>query len=972
MSEWFRRISLDSPQWLALLAVLLPIWWAAAKKGLSGRQAKLASVVRTLLVVLLTLAAAGLTLKLPAKRLGVVFVLDRSASMPEEARSEALQFVRDAGEHMRDGDRAAVVVVGDGAVVETEPREHLELAAVESVVSPHQTDLAAGLRLGEALMPSDYTRRIVVLSDGEETRGDAIAQAASAAEDVELWTAPYDRAQADEVLLEGLGAPDQVPEGAAFELRVVARARKPATGTLHLYRNDLLLGSLPVELQGGRADLFTIRQEADESGFLRYRATLEVDGEVDAVPQNNVAVTTVAVEGRPRILYVEGKTGQGHYLETVLEQEGLAVDVIAPGEMSASLASLQPYSALILSDVPAYALTERQMEVIRRYVRDLGRGFAMFGGDESFGVGGYYSTPIEEVLPVRMDIQDKKYFPTLSMALAIDKSGSMGGVGPAEKLGMAKEAAIQTTQLMADRDRVGVISFDGAAAWAVPMTTLIHRKRIAETISKMQAGGGTDVYPALKESYAALHREATAQKHIILLSDGVTWGGDFETLIRMGARRDITLSTVAIGDDADRHSMEQWARWGGGRYYLVTKPEHVPRIFTREAMLATRSFLVEEPFQPVLGAPSPVTRGLEDLALPTLRGYVATEPKPRSVVSAWARRDENTPLLATWRHGLGRTAAWTSDCKNRWAGPWIGSEAYTRVFTQLARWLSASEGSADVQAYAELDRGVLSVTVDAYDHEGDFRNFLEGEARFIGPDLSVRSRPLQQIAPGRYRAQVDAQEDGSHLVGIFLRDADGNEVAQTTAEAAQPYSPEYRPASGGGALLAELSRVGRGRDLAGAEPGQVFTPPLVPRLVPHPLWPLLVLLAALLLLADVAIRRVDWSFLWRRAATVPELEVYRPAGPRPKAARRWRPRRKERKRREKRARPAGAPADEDGVTVEPAIVPTAATTAGNPLGDRPVEPEQTAPEPEGPANAYVGGLLAARRRARDKTGGDKK
>ena len=950
--DLFRRLTLDAPEWMLLLLVLVPMWWAAGRKTLQGRQAKVAAVLRTLLILLIALAAAGLTLKMPAKRLGVVFVLDRSASLPEAARAEALQFVQDAAESMNEQDKAAVVVVGDGAMVELEPTEDFALAGVESRVSPHQTDLAAGLRLAEAVMPSDYTRRIVVLSDGEETRGDAIAQAASAGEDVELWARAWDRQEADEVLLEGLTAPDQVAEGSAFELRVVARAQHKTQGTLHLYRNERLLGSLPVELQGGRADLFVLRQDADESGFLRYRATLEVEG--DAVPQNNVAVTTVAVEGRPRVLYVEGKKGQGRYLETVLEAEGMSVDVIQPGELSASLVALQPYSAVLLSDVPAYALTDRQMEVLRRYVRDLGRGFAMLGGDESFGVGGYYRTPVEEILPVRMDIQDKKYFPSLSMAMAIDKSGSMGGVGPAEKLGMAKEAAIQTTDLMAERDRIGVISFDGAASWAVPMTSLVHRSRIQDASSKMQAGGGTDIYPALKESYGALHRESTAQRHIILMSDGVTMGGDFETLIRMGTRRDITLTAIAIGDDADRHSMEAWAKWGGGRYYLVTKPEHIPRIFTREAMLATRSFLVEEPFRPVLGAPSPVTRGLEDVKLPLLGGYVATEPKPRSTVAMWARQDENTPLLATWRHGLGRTAAWTSDCKARWAKDWVGTEAYTRTFTQLVRWLAASEGTADVQAHAELDRGVMSVTVDAYDADGEFRNFLEGDARFIGPDLSVETRPLQQIAPGRYRAQIDATQDGSHLVGVFLRDAEGNTVGGATAEAAQPYSPEYRPAAGGAALLAEVTRIGRGRPLAGEPPGVVFTPPSVPRMVPHPLWPPLLILAALVLLADVAARRLDWGFLRRAPAAAATLSIFRPAPPRAKkkAGRKPRPR----KPKKPKAAPVAAPARKIEI---PEVDPDT-----NAPGDLPVG--QTEPTPAEPENQYVGGLLAARRRAREK------
>jgi uncharacterized membrane protein len=792
-------------------------------------------------------------------------------------------------------------------------------------------------------MPSDTTRRIIVLSDGEETRGDAVGQAASADVDVELWTVPFARMQGDDVLLEGMTAPDQVPEGGAFELRVVARSAAPTKGTLHLYRGDAHIGSLPVQLTGGRADLFVLRQEASRPGLLRYRAVLETDDAADAIPQNNVAVATVAVEGRPRILYAEGKPGAGVHLAAVMRGEGVEVDVVGPGEIPATLAALQPYAAVLLSDVPAYAMTERQMKVLSRYVRDLGRGLAMFGGDESFGVGGYYRTPIEDILPVRMDIQDKRFFPSLSMVFAIDKSGSMGGTGEAEKLGMAKEAAIQSSQLMSDRDRIGVVSFDSAASWAVPMTTLNHRGKVISAISKMRAGGGTDAYVALKEAYAALAREPSAQKHIVLLSDGITYGADFEVMIKLGARRDITLSTVAFGADSDIASMDMWAKWGGGRAYLVQRPENIPRIFTREAMLATRSFLVEETFTPTLGAPHAITKGLGSIAVPPLHGFVATEPKKRARVSMWADEKQGTPLLATARIGLGRSLAWTSDVKPRWARDWVGTEAYTRLFTQSIRWLAAYEEGSDVQASAELDHGILTVTVDAYDAEGGFRNFLEGEARFIAPDLSVRSVPLQQSGPGRYVARSLVTSDGSHLVGVVLKDRDGNEVGRSVAEAAQPYSPEYRPVGGGAALLAEVARVGRGRMLTPADAELVFTPPETPRLVPHALWPALVVLAALLWLLDAAIRRLEWP-LWgpRPALATPVQAAPRPA-----------------------ARPAARPrprAPAPRIVERPPELPPAFEEVEQ-VPEEPVEEKK----PETASERYLGGLLAARRRARSKT-----
>jgi len=933
-------VTFEAPEYLLLLLLLVPLYLAAGRRTFTAGRPRLAAVARVLVLIAVVLAAAGLTIRLPSDRLGVVFVLDRSASLPEATRGESLTFVNAAAATMSNTDRAAVVVVGDGAMVEREPASGLTLPSVESAVSPHQTDLASGIRLAEALVSSDTTRRIVVLSDGEETRGDAVGQAGSAEPDVELWTLPYARDDVDEVLLEGMSAPDQVAEGGTFELRVVARAGAPTSGTLHLYRGDAHLGSLPVELTGGRADLFVLRQEADLPGTLRYRAVLETADDADAIPQNNVAVTTIAVQGRPRVLYAEGKPGMSGHLASVLRAEGVEVDVVGPGEIPATLPALQPYAAVLLSDIPAYAMTERQMQVLARYVRDLGRGIAMLGGDESFGVGGYYRTPVEDVLPVRMDIQDKRFFPSLSMVFAIDKSGSMGGTGRAEKLGMAKEAAIQSSQLLADRDRVGVVSFDSAASWAVPMTQLTNRAKVVAQISKMRAGGGTDAYVALKEAYRAMAKENSAQRHIVLLSDGITHGADFETMIKMGTKRDVSLSTVAFGGDSDIASMEIWAKWGGGRSYLVAAPEHIPRIFTREAMLATRSFLVEETFTPTLGAPDPVTKGLDRVAMPPLHGFVATESKPRSRVALWADEEEGSPLLATARIGLGRSLAWTSDVKPRWARDWVGTEAYTQTFTQALRWLTATGESSDVQASADLDRGVLTLTVDAFDAEGGFRNFLEGEARFIAPDLTVRTVALQQSAPGRYVARDRVAADGSHLVGVVLKDPEGNEVGRAVAEAAQPYSPEYRAQGGGRALLEEVARVGRGRAITPADARAVFTPPEAPRLVPHALWPPLVILAALLWLLDTAVRRLEWP-LWGRSPA-PAIAAPAPAAPAPRAPRSRRVPRIERE--------AAPPPD-----LPPAFE----------------EHEEPAPPPEPVVETaeerYVGGLLAARRRARSRT-----
>ncbi|MFT6159496.1 MAG: putative membrane protein [Myxococcota bacterium] len=926
-------LSFERPEFLLLLLLVLPIFglaiWSKRKASLFRRL--FAAGVRSFLLLLLLLAMAGLTRNKPVDALAVMFVVDQSASIDIAGQRQALEFMRDSLKHREDDDLVGVVVFGADALVEMEPREEVDLQGLESAPSPHQTDIAAGVRLASALLPADRARRIIVLTDGEETRGDVGTQALlTAGDDLEIAVLPLTTTGGADALLEDILAPARVDEGAAYDVRVVARSTTPTTGKLRMYRNDEYMGEVPVELGGERADVFTFRQEAEESGLYRYRATLTVDDPAaDRVPQNNQVISTVQVNGRSRVLYVEGYIDQATHLSTALRGEGLNVDVIPPEELPAGLSGLRPYEAVIFSDVPAYMLTRRQQEAMQSYVRDLGRGFIMVGGDQSFGLGGYYETPIEETLPLNMDIKDKTRFPKMAMAMAIDKSCSMSGA-PME---MAKEAGVLTAELLSERDMLGVIGFDHSAAWIVPLTEMTERQSVIDTIGTLRVGGGTDIYPALDRSIRGLNATDAALKHSIILSDGMTSPADYQTLIEAAAASGVTISAVAIGGYADRVTMENFARWGGGSYYLVTDPNAIPAIFTRETMLASRSFLIEEPVRPLFRSPSDLLRGISTKDLPVFQGYVGTEAKRRATVALTVPDDEHeAPLLAHWRYGLGRSVAFTSDVKPRWSGRWVATPEYTRFWTQIVRWAVGTGDDANLDMVSEIRDGELIITVDAFDVNGNFRNFLSGEARIVAPDLSVRPVELRQIAPGRYQAITTVDQDGSWLVGVQLESGD-DVVGQAVAEAVQPYSPEYRPRGAGRALAQELGRLGGGGVLT--DPASVFARPPSPRMVPHPLWPWLLLLLPFVFLFDVAVRRLGLT----------------PRGPVSTVA---------------RAVTQGAKGQRRFRTVKP-VKKTTRTTAGVPEVVEPEFEEASFPEPEiVDPTSYAGRLLAARKKARDK------
>ncbi len=933
------NLAFDRPEflWLALLAVPIVALVFRSQRRVSRRRMATALALRLALLAALVASLSELTLRRPVDDLGVVFVLDRSASVGSAGRADALEFVRQAVTHQERNDTAGVVVFGADAAVEREVQHSLELASVESTPSPHQSDLAAGLRLGTALLPADRTRRLVLLSDGEQTRGDAAAQVLlTATDDLKISVVEVGRRGGPEALLEDVLAPARVDQGAAYEVRVVARAGTDTTGTLRLYRNDAYLGEMPVTLVAGRARILAFRQQATEPGLVRYRATLEVDEADDSQPENNQVVTTVQVSGRPKVLVVARDPERMRHLVTVLQGEGLTVDLVDIGNLPPELSRLRPYEAVFLSDVPAYQVPKPTQRALQAYVRDLGRGLVMLGGDQSFGLGGWYRTPVEDALPVRMDIEDKTQFPKLAMVLAVDKSCSMGG-GAGSKLGMAKEAAIQSAELLSERDLLGIISFDGASSWVSPLADLTDRQRVFDDIEALRSGGGTDIYPAVDNGIKALVDSDAALKHLIVLSDGHTSPGAYEPLIRGAHNGDgITVSTVSIGAGSDVQLMKDLARWGGGNAYTVTDKHAIPAIFTRETLLATRSFLLEEPFVPAVASPSELTRGLDGVAWAELGGFVATEPKSRAIVALTGPGPgadaKPLPLLAHWRYGLGRSAAFTSDAHDRWGAQWVGSPSYVRLWTQMARWLVAGAEDDNLSVETEIRDGTLTVTVDAFDASGGFRNFLQGDARVVAPDLQVHPLDLQQVAPGRYEAVLPIDQDGSWLVGVQLSDGD-DLVGQTVAEAVQPYSPEYRAKGAGSAILTKVARVGRGGQLT--DPAEVFARPEVARTVPRPLWPPLMALAAMILLLDVAARRLALS----RGPGAQNM--VRPASTPPKLP--W------------RAAPKGPRGVRDAAAVEDADDPGA--------GDAP-------PPLEVPEDSYAGRLLAARRAARRKLDND--
>ncbi|MEX0977469.1 MAG: VWA domain-containing protein, partial [Pirellulales bacterium] len=446
--------------------------------------------------------------------------------------------------------------------------------------------------------------------------------------------------------------------------------QSPIAGRLRISRTaggqTQVLADRPVALADDK-QVFTFREELAAPDFYTYSARFVPDDAAsDTFAENNEATAFTHVRGRGQVLLIEdwSKAGQFDELVDLLRRQNLEVTVQQSNRLFSNLAELQRYDLVVLADVARTSgdaadklsqFSDEQIEMLVRNTQHFGSGLIMLGGPDSFGAGGWTNTALEKAMPVDFQVKNAKVLPKGALLLVIDSSGSMSG----EKLELSKAAAMEAVKVLSNDDFVGVVSFDSAAHWIVPVTKVDDPNAIARRVARLESGGGTDMEPAMAQGYHALRGVEAAIKHMIVLTDGQTNGSNF-TLMAAGARNQkITTSCVAVGEGAAVQLLNEIARAGGGKYYLADSPRTLPRIFMKEAMRVARPVIFEDQrgILPRRVATHEILQGIEG-DFPPLTGFVMTSPKDSPLVeiplvSPQPAGNQNS-ILASWQYGLGR------------------------------------------------------------------------------------------------------------------------------------------------------------------------------------------------------------------------------------------------------------------------------------------------------------------------------
>jgi len=851
------------PGWLALLAVpvLLAVLYVRRAGRAHFREAT-AATLRALSLACLAVALAGPLAGSSVRRTDVVFALDVSSSISRESVAEALDFVNRARESPA---RIGLVVFGADAAVESQLRSGADpTREITAQVERGGTDIGRAIEVAVGAFQDGAQRRVMLLSDGQENLGDARAAAAVARSlGVEIHTAVLGRPalRGSEIHVQGVTVPPQVRLHEPFSVRAVVHASDASRAHLVIMRNGALLHESEVELEPG-TNVYSFVEQADKAGLHEYEAIINSDA--DNEQENNRYQAFVQVTGAPKVLHAMGNPEEGRYVSAALRAQGLTVDEVRASALPASMHELADYDLVILDNVSGFDLSLAKMELLEAYVRDAGGGVVKIGGDRSYAAGGYYGTPVERLLPVTMNVKTEVKIPSVSVVFVLDRSGSMGTkAGGEEKLAIAKRAALSSIDLLNRLDRVGVLAFDSLREWVVSPTEAAMRRPIAEKLRELNVGGGTDLYGALEEAHRVMRTERAKVKHLIVLSDGLTEGKqNFDALAERIAADGITITTVAMGGDADQALMGRLSELGKGRFYFTDDPANVPRIFTSETLAITRDLVVEGNIRPRRVDAGELIQGFGADAFPVLGGYQRTFAKPAAQVLLAGRDDD--PLLVSWRYGLGKAVAFTSDLSGRWGRRWVEWPAFGRFVAQAARWTMRRSGSETFVPRFQWHGRRGEMSVDVLDRNDRFVNGLKLEASVLEPSRGTGRVPLEQVAPGRYHGEFPVPRAGRYYITLTGRDGE-TQVGPKTFGLAVPYSSEYLDLGVDQGLLRDIASITGGRvlPLSSASLSTVTAPsPQASGPLARVWWPFF-LAALLLLVAEVAVRRVVLPDAWR-------------------------------------------------------------------------------------------------------------
>lgn len=820
----------------ALILILLPAAWVFYERGKTTRRGAL--WLKALMFAAIAIALAEPRIDYSETKMAIAVLVDTSASVTQSDLTKASSFA-DGIDHRRGRNWVRIIPFARSTrnpAGDESPKGNWALRHTAGD-GGRGTDLEAGIRQAVASMPEGLVPRIVLVSDGNENRG-SIARAVYQAQQLKIPidTVPLAGRKASGLRLDAVSVPSLTFTGERFPIDLTLDAANPAQGTLEVLADGKTIGKTQVKLERGRNH---IRAHANltVAGAVDLAAVLQVPGAGD------LRVDQALTLRRPKLLYVsqDPPGTETNFLQTLAAAQ---FDVQRANEFLTQ--KLGDYQVIVLNNQDLESIPPQRKEQVEGFVK-AGGGLLIIGGEKNkYPEGKKIEDALDRTLPAK--VAPPRSPEGTCVVLIIDKSSSMEG----RKMELARVAAIGVIDNLRPVDTVGVLIFDNSFQWAVPLRKAEDKSLIKRLVSGITPDGGTQIAPALSESFRKIALANGTFKHIVLLTDGISEEGDSLEVSREAMSRRVTISTVGLGQDVNRAYLEKVAVTAGGKSYFLNDPSGLERLLLKDVMEHTGSTAVEKTaLHAAVLKKTEILDGVGIESAPALSGYVRFTAKPTA--DTILQIDKKDPLLARWQYGLGRAVVFTSDAKSRWAASWVTWPGYDKFWMNVVRDLLPHSHSGEATIDFDAANGELVVDY-RLEEEGRDQEVLPAIYAF-GPDGFQRPVPVSKIAEGAYQGRVAvgqgqglfrirplAESKAFPEVGLYRREEELNEFG----------SNEF--------LLRKISEFTGGA--FNPEPKAVFDPAGRSVASTMRLWPGLLAIAIGLNLAELLVRK--WRGLFQR------------------------------------------------------------------------------------------------------------
>jgi len=786
---------------LLLIAIPVVLWFTYRTSAGLPRWGRIALMItRACLAALLVFAVASPFINFTAKPDSPAILLDRSASSADgtDAKTVAANAI-DAFEKPSLFSFAAETtkpnIVGFGEVVDDEA-----------------TNISAAIASGQS--HSDTT---VIVSDGRENTGDALAVAQLSPRPIHAMKSVA--FSEGEIAVSRLITPNTVGRSEDFFATVNIHAMKGGPATL-------LYGGKPevreVELKKGENE-FVFRDNLSKSKHSRATSpncpviVTPKGSPEDLISVNNNRYATVQRSGDPRVLIVSGNDEN----EEVSDWHRSIAEVSSVQSLTLKefvdlpLADItnEQYELIVLLNVPSNELDAESSAKINDFVNS-GGGLLTIGGETTFGREVLAGSTLEPILPVTAAPTATVKETVSAMVLVIDQSLSML---EDDRLSLAKAGAKEVVNILGPEDKVGLLAFGDTSRWVSDLAPCENKPQVIARIEALEAGGRTNMFPALQRAQLALEQTIADEKHMIILTDGVSTPGEFTRLAKELAKAKIGVSTVSVGAGADQTILKDIAELAGGRHRHCDQASDLDDIVVAAASEAVQAKGSSE-FTPFMLRILP---GLPTESLPKLGNFVRTAPKQDAERLMLA--PAGAPLLSWRRQGKGIVTAFTADPLAADAAAfreWSGSDKFWSKV--VAHTIGERTEGILVEVSSESGSIRMRVVGDAEDQAFTDRQYRFEATRIMKFVVTTNfAGDLTQVAPGIFSGELLAMAQTPYQVTVIEtpHDENSNEIGhEFKREVIAKYSREYElggddstlqsaVALSGGEMVTELAAV---------------------------------------------------------------------------------------------------------------------------------------------------------------------